>query len=295
MRFDLVDLRLFVSVAACGNLTRAAESLPIALGAASARIKALEESLRTPLLERKSRGVVLTPAGDAFLERALAILRETASLREDLHRFRTGMRGRIRLFANTNAINEYPPNLLSRFLTEHPEINVEMEEHTSQDIVRAVDEDRADLGIIGAGINTRRLEIHPFREDYLVVIVPMGHALAGKRSIRFHQVLEWEFVGLGDRASVQIYLSKIATLLGQSIQFRIQVGSFDAACRMVAAGVGISIIPKSAARRLQRSLRMHVVRINKDWARRDLKIVTRSAVALAPPSRMLFEHLTMAT
>src|ERR1700754_3112456 len=109
MRFDLTDLRLFAAVAACGNITKAAESLPMAVAAASSRIRALEESVAASLLLRHSRGVELTSAGEVFLQHTISILRETTKLRHELSQFGEGMRGNIQLFANTNAIHEFLP------------------------------------------------------------------------------------------------------------------------------------------------------------------------------------------
>jgi DNA-binding transcriptional LysR family regulator len=293
MRFDLVDLRLFAAIAAHGNITKAAESLPIAVAAASARIKSLEESLNVQLLERRSRGVRLTPVGEVFLNRTIAILRETAKLRQDLQQFGEGTRGNIRLLANTNAIHEYLPALLARFLADNPRINVEVEEHTSPDTIRAIDEGSADLGIIVHNVHTRNLEVTPFREDRLVVIVPVGHALAGEKSVRFFQALEWNFIGLRDQASHQQFISKTALLLGQSVHVRVQVESFEAVCHMVAAGAGVSIVPESTTRRLQGTLPLTVVKLNEAWSRRELKLVSRVRPEGMPPHvRKLFDALT---
>lgn len=291
MRFDLVDLRLFISAATHGNLTRAAESIPMALAAASARIKALEESLCVCLFERRSRGLALTPPGEVFMERALAMLKETARLKEDLLQFEHGTRGTIRMYANTNAINEFLPGLLASFLSRHPQLNVEMAEHTSQDIVQAVDEGEVEFGIIAGPVNTRGLQTYPFRSDRLVLVTPRNHPMSRRESLCFYETLDWDFIGLGDRASIQVWLRKTAMLLGQSIRFRIQVGSFDAVCRMVEAGVGVSIIPQSTALRMQASAGIHIVQLDDDWAERDLKLVMRSLEGLAPHARKLVEDI----
>ncbi|CAB3754870.1 HTH-type transcriptional regulator GltC [Paraburkholderia solisilvae] len=292
MRFDLTDLRLFAAIAACGNITKAAESLPIAVAAASSRVKGLEESVGAQLLVRRSRGVELTPAGEVFLNRTISILRETAKLRHDLSQFSEGTRGNIRLFANTNVIHEYLPALLPKFLVDNPRINVEVEEHTSPDIVRAVDEGVADLGIIVGLVNTRGLTVTPFRQDQLVVIVPEGHALAREPAVRFHQVLEWNYIGLNESTSHQQYISKTALMLGQSIRFRVQVESFEATCHMVAAGVGVSIVPESTTRRLSGTLAFAIVPLYEDWSKRDLEIVSRPTGPLAPHVAKLFDALT---
>jgi len=157
--------------------------------------------------------------------------------------------------------------------------------------VRAIDEGLADLGIIVGLVNTRGLEVVPFREDRLVVIVPNGHALAGAKSVRFYQVLEWNYIGLNERSSHQQYVSKTALLLGQTIQFRIQVESFESVCHMVAAGVGVSLVPESTTRRLSGTLPFSIVTLNEQWSRRELQLVCRSSQRLAPHVRKLFDAL----
>ncbi|SAK86045.1 LysR family transcriptional regulator [Caballeronia pedi] len=291
MRFDLTDLRLFAAVAACGNITKAAESLPMAVAAASSRIRALEESVSAALLFRHSRGVELTSAGEVFLQHTISILRETTKLRHELSQFGEGMRGNIQLFANTNAIHEFLPSLLARFLADNPTINVDVQEHTSPETVRAVDEGSADLGIIVGLVNTRKLVVTPFRDDRFVVIVPEHHSLARERAIRFHQVLEWNYIGLNERSSHQQYVSKTALLLGQSIQLRTQVESFEAVCHMVAAGVGVSIVPESTTRRLRDTLPFSVVDLDEQWSSRELKLVSRPQETLAAPVHKLFDAL----
>jgi len=291
MRFDLTDLRLFAAVAACGNITKAAESLPMAVAAASSRIRALEESVSAALLLRHSRGVELTSAGEVFLQHTISILRETTKLRHELSQFGEGMRGNIQLYANTNAVHEFLPSLLARFLADNPTINVDVQEHTSPETVRAVDEGSADLGIIVGLVKTRELAVTPFRDDRFVVIVPEHHSLAHERAIRFHQVLEWNYIGLNERSSHQQYVSKTALLLGQSIQLRTQVESFEAVCHMVAAGVGVSIVPESTTRRLRDTLPFSVVDLDEQWSSRELKLVSRPQATLAAPVHKLFDAL----
>lgn len=289
MRFDLVDLRLFVSVASHGNLTKAAENFPIALGAASARIKSLEESLRVTLFQRNNRGVALTPQGEVFLERALAILRETEELRDDLLQFTDGTRGTIRLLANTNATHEFVPNLMMRFLVNHPQIRVEMEEGSSDEIVRGVHEGQAEIGLISGKVNTLGLEVRPFMKDRLVVVTPQNHPLATKTSTRFYRTLEWDYVGIGDGSSLQRWLNKSALLLGQTIRYRIFIHNFETVCRMVAANVGIAILPESSVRRLAQKVPLSVVYLEEDWADRECFVVVRCADKLAPQARNLHD------
>src|SRR5688572_30055669 len=147
MQFDLTDLRLFVFAAEEGNLTRAAARQHLSLAAASARIKALEGQAGLPLLYREARGVRLAPPGEAFLHHARAVLHQAEQLRRDLHEYGAGLRGHVRVFANTTAVTDFLPEILPQFLRQNPRVNVDLQEKPNAEIARGVLDGRADVGI----------------------------------------------------------------------------------------------------------------------------------------------------
>ncbi|MGO4837974.1 LysR family transcriptional regulator, partial [Rhizobiaceae sp. 2RAB30] len=140
LRYDLVDLRLFVNIAEAANLTRGAERSNLSVGAASMRMKSLEEALDTQLFIRKSQGISLTPAGEALLTHALRVFQELERLHGELQTFSHGLKGQVRIFANTTAITGALPAALGRFLASHPLVDVDLEERLSPEIARAVAE-----------------------------------------------------------------------------------------------------------------------------------------------------------
>ncbi|EMR4172363.1 LysR family transcriptional regulator, partial [Pseudomonas aeruginosa] len=138
MRHDLTDLRLFVNVGETLNLTRAAERTFLSLPAASARVKHMEEAFKARLLVRMATGVALTPAGEVLLKHANAVFRQLECLNADLQPYASGLKGRLRLLANTTATNSFLADALSTFLAENPDVDVELEEKISGDIVIAI-------------------------------------------------------------------------------------------------------------------------------------------------------------
>ena len=138
MRFDLVDLRLFLFVVEAANITHGAARAGMALASASERIRLMEESLGAPLLERHRRGVRPTPAGAALVHHAQLVIQQVERMRGELSEYADGIRGRVRLFANTTATAEFLPATLAAFLSHHPQIDIDLEEHSSREIVRAV-------------------------------------------------------------------------------------------------------------------------------------------------------------
>jgi DNA-binding transcriptional LysR family regulator len=125
MRFDLVDLQLFIAVADSGSITAGAHRAHLALASASARIKGLELALGAALLKRRRRGVELTAAGESLLDHARIILHEVEAMRGDLAVYASGAKASVQLLANTSGLSEHLPKALAVFLHEHPDINVD--------------------------------------------------------------------------------------------------------------------------------------------------------------------------
>src|SRR5580700_10326171 len=149
MRFDLVDLRLFLFVVEAASITHGAARAGMALASASERVRLMEESLGTPLLERHRCGVRATPAGAALVHHAQLVIQQLERMRGELSEYADGFRGRVRLFANTTATTEFLPVSLAAFLSQHPQIDIDLEERSSRDIVRAVAGSLAEVGIVG--------------------------------------------------------------------------------------------------------------------------------------------------
>src|SRR5699024_12389696 len=112
MYFDLTDMRLMLNIAEVKSLTKAAERTFLSLPAACHRIKNLENSIGTELLYRSSQGVTLTPAGEVFVEHAKLVSQQLQYLRGDMKEYAEGIRGRIRVYANTTAMSEFMPAIL---------------------------------------------------------------------------------------------------------------------------------------------------------------------------------------
>jgi len=177
MRFDFTDLRLFLHVIEAGSITGGAERAHMALAAASARIRGMEEELGTPLLERMRHGIEPTPAGLTLVQHARIILRQAANMRWALGDYSRGVKAQVRLLCNTAALTEFLPAALGSFLSRHPHIDVELQEYPSTEIIRLVTTGRADLGMFADSVDSGRLVTRPFRVDQLVAIFPRHHPL----------------------------------------------------------------------------------------------------------------------
>lgn len=291
MRFDLTDLRLFLHVAESASITHGAARANLALASASARINGMEAAAGVKLLERGRRGVRPTPAGLALVHHARIVLQQVERMRGELGAYAQGLKGHVRLMCNTAAITEFLPEALAAYLAAHPNIDIDLEERLSYEIVAAVAEGLADIGIVADAVDLGALETRPFRLDRLVLVVPRGHPFAARRRIAFREAIDRDFVGLSPGSALQEYLGQHAARAGRPLKFRVRLRGFDAVCRMVEQGVGLGVVPETAARRCQRSMAIRTVGLTDRWALRQLTLCMRRFDELPAHAQALVAHL----
>lgn len=299
MHFDLTDLQLFANIVDAGSITGGAGRTCIALASASARIRGMEHSLGVPLLVRARRGVTMTAAGRTLMYHAQVILQQNARMRDELGAYAHGMRGHIRLLCNTAALTEFLPAALSAYMAAHAGVDVDLEERPSHDIVQAIVKGMADVGIVADSVDTSGLEIYPFRKDRMVLVLAQGHPLTvspdktapTRQVIDFAEALDYDFIGLSGDSALQKYLSLHAARAGKSFRYRVRLRSFEAICRMVESGVGVGIVPLTAARRCARSMRIVRIDLSNTWAARTLNICVRSYTELPSYTRQLIDSM----
>ena len=269
---DIDSLALFVRAAELRSLTKAAEASHIGLAAASRRIALLEHRFKTPLLERSSRGVCLTPAGASLLPHAKALLVEMNHMQADMRDHATGQKGVLRILANTSAMTEALPQHLAGFARENPDIRLAVEERWSSEIVRAVLGAEGDIGIIVEGTKTEGLETLRYSTDRIAVVMPAEHVLARVPKMSFSDVLEEDIVALEGGSSMMRLLAQQAVIAGRTLQLRVEVRSFEAVCRMVQVGFGLGLLPYQAASVLGQGLGLAVRPLTEEWAEREMLI-----------------------
>lgn len=291
MRFNFFDLKLFIAVAEAGNLTQASNQLHIAPAGASARIKNFEGALGSQLFYRASTGLRLTPAGMAALPYARRLLAMGNRMCDDVAQYDSGTSGHVRVHSISVAATEFLPAELSRFLVSHPHVNVVLEEHMTDEILRAVREEAADIGLIGGNPGTHELEVFPYANDRMVVITPADHALSPRGTVDFEEAIGYEFVGVSESNTLHFFLARLGDQLGKSFRTRTLVRSLYEVSCLVEAGVGISIIEGVAARRFAETMKIRIVPLSDPWSLREINICVRQLSALPPFAQELVAQL----
>lgn len=289
-RLDLVSLSLFVQVARVGSISKGAEQVNLALGAASRRLSELEAALGTPVFERHSRGVVLTVAGIALRRHAERILDDVRQLTAELSDYSRGLTGVVKLWTNTAALGQGLPRQLASFEAQHA-VRIELQEQDSATVVLGLLDGRAELGILAEGTPLLGLQSVSYTEDRLVLAVPEFHAMADRQEVEFKEAVSYEFVGLPQDASLSKRLAVHASELGVSLRVRFHVRSYEAMWHMVGAGLGLAMLPGAAAQPFVGTDGVRVLQVLDPWAPRKLLIAAKDFAALPRAVRALVEHL----
>lgn len=280
---DLVTLRLFVRAAESGKLVDAARQSNLAVAAASRRISLLEDRLGVHLFHRTRHGVTLTPAGEALLTGARTLLEQARALDDEMADYSKGLKGQLRVLANTSAFTQFLPSDLADYARSAPDVRLDLEEAWSSDVVAAVQSDRADLGVIVEGTEAPGLVTLPYRYDRLALMAPAGvfaeRQAAPDQAVAFVDYLEHDFVGLLESTAITRRMRQEAEAADRRFRLRIQVRSFDTVFRMVEAGFGLGVLPETAARRLASTGGVEVRALADPWAHR------RMLICLSPRAR----------
>ncbi len=289
-RVDPFDLRLFAAVVEHGSITAAAQAMNLSLAAASTRLKTLEHRVGAQLLQRSKAGAAVTDAGRALARQAQRVLAELDTLHVEMAAFGRGLRGSVRLLCNTAALAEALPPRLGRFLVEHPDIDLDLQELPSDAVLDALRRGVADLGIVADHVDSSGLVVQPWLVDDLVALLPATRRRARVQPLRFVQLLERPFVGLPTHSGLSRFLLQQAARSGRVPQHRVRVGNFDAVARLVEAGVGVAVVPLSAARRW-REAALQIAPLQDAWARRRLLICSTEQAQAQPGVQRLVRAL----
>jgi len=288
---DMVTARLFVSVLEEGSIAGAARREAIAASAISKRISELEQRLGQVLLRRHAGGVEITAAGAAVLRRARNLLHEVAQLETELRLLGSGVTGHVRIAAGETMLFSHLPDALGGFLRANPGIRVEFDERHHAEVLRAVQEQAADIGVLAGETMPPDLWTRPFRRDQLVAVVRPDHPLAGYPGVTMAEMLDHDIIGQDRRGALGALLNRQATALGRSLRTRVSADGYDVVCRLVQQGLGIGIVAESSASLFAPGLGLVMLPVLDAWARRQHRLCVHDPAKLSPAARLVLDTL----
>jgi DNA-binding transcriptional LysR family regulator len=288
---DIASLEILVAAIEEKSLSRAADRVHVVTSAASKRITELERQLGTRLLRRHGRGVEATPAGAMLYQQAKAILRTLAQVQTSLGAYSASGVPKIRLVANSSAVQQFLPSEISSFSRKAPDSRVDLMEAFSYDVPRIVADGEADIGVYHAAHPAAGVVSMPYRTDRVGLVVPVGHALARRETLRLEDALDYDFLGYFPRHSVEEFMQLIAPALTRPLRVRAQVSNPEARCELVREGLGLAIVPVGIARNYEARMGLVVLPLEDDWAHRQLWVCVGDRAALSPAAQEFLAHL----
>jgi DNA-binding transcriptional LysR family regulator len=289
---DLQSLRIFLAACELRSVSKAAESLNVALSAASRRISLLEQEVGVSLIVRRAHGIEPTAAGITMLNYARDVLRLGDKLKISIDEHRSGIRGYVRVSASSSVLVQRLARDLSDFVRENPQIKLDLEERPSESTIMAVLNKQSDVGIIVRDRPVEGLKMIDYSADCLAVALPAGHRLSKRTELRYADILDEDLVALESGTATHRLLSSRASELGRPMKVRVQVRSFEVMCLLIDQGLGIGILPELAAEPLSKALDIRLVTLAENWARRDNAICVRAFENLEAPTSRLIDFLT---
>lgn len=292
---DLTSLRLFVAVCDSGSMSRAADQAHMVASAVSKRLAQLEETLGATLLVRKRHGVAPTAPGETLLEHARSMLQSASRIEHDMANHAAGIQGRVNVLATASVMAESLADQIASFLQQpdHHNIQIDLEERISPAVVRGVREGVASLGICWDAAETGPLQTRTYGHDQLCLAVPNGHALTRMAQVRFADTLDYEHVVMPINSAVEVMLQRAAGQLGRRMLYRVVVTNFDAALRVVRAGLAIAVVPREVTTAYAPAGGVQILPLHEPWTRRRFILCHRGEEVLAPAARLLLDYLTL--
>src|SRR3954469_18593104 len=252
---DLRLLRYFLVVAEELHVTRAAARLGIQQAPLSQQIKLFERTLGAQLFRRKPRGVELTEAGLALRKEAAAIFASVDRAVDTVGRVARGEQGEIRIGLTTSAcFHPFPPQAIRSWRRANPQMNIQFEQNSTPGLIERLQTGRVDAAFIRTAIGQPSgVRVVPLLEEPMVIALPAGHPLAtrkGRRGLTLTSLAHETFIGYPRAAGAGLYDSVIAACIasGFSPDIAHEAPQIVSTLNLVAAGMGISVVPSSMQR-----------------------------------------------
>lgn len=290
MNFDLADLRAFLAVADLGSFRAASENLHLSQSAVSRRVDKLEEALGVDLFVRTTRNVELTTVGRTFVHKARGVLNELESALVGIADFAERISGVVTIACVPSAVSHFLPAVIAEFHRLHPRMRVRLIDESSSNLLLAVADGEADLGLTYIGTQEPDIEFEPLVNDPFVVACTPEHPLARKRHVTWAQLAGYDYVSLAQGSGNRFLLDQALAHVADKPDWFCEVRHVPALVSLVEAGLGIGVVPQLA---LPPGGRLASVVLREPALSRTIGIIRRRGRPLRPAAEQ-FQRLLLA-
>jgi DNA-binding transcriptional LysR family regulator len=290
---DITTLRLFIDVCDLKSIKNVSEIRQINSPSITKRLAKLEEQLQTKLFKRVRRGIEPTPEGALLSEQFRRVVNDVQKITDSMAQRRAGISGMITIASHMNSMASFLCSDLASFVQVHAHQTIKMNirEMISKDVVQAVRDGIATMGVVWDNTETSGLQHAPYYNDTLMAMMRRNHPLANRTSISFAEAAGFDLVADKHTRHTEALLRRSGGITTDDSRISMQVDTPDTAIRMAAAGVGIYICQLSVGQLRAKELDLAMVRLTDPWANVRVKIVFKSNL-ISPLAKVLIDHLT---
>lgn len=277
--FTLDQLRILKAIATEGSFKRAADSLYVSQPAVSLQVQNLEKQLNVPLFDRGGRRAQLTEAGHLLLdygEKVLSLCQETCRAIEDLQNLQGGT---LIVGASQTTGTYLIPRMIGMFRQKYPDVSVQLQVHSTRRTSWSVANGQVDLAIIGGEVPAElqeTLEIVPYAEDELALILPVFHPLAKVDKIQKEDLYKLQFIALDSQSTIRKVIDQVLTRWNidtKRFKIEMELNSIEAIKNAVQSGLGAAFVSLSAIEKELKNEILHRARIEGVVVKRTLAVI----------------------
>ena len=278
--FTLDQLRILKAIASEGSFKRAADSLYVSQPAVSLQVQNLERQLDVPLFDRGGRRAQLTEAGHLLLdygEKILTLCQETCRAIEDLQNLQGGT---LIVGASQTTGTYLLPRMIGMFRQRYPDVAVQLQVHSTRRTSWSVANGQVDLAIIGGEVPSElqeTLQITPYAEDELALILPVFHPLAKIPTIQKEDLYKLQFIALDSQSTIRKVIDQVLSRCGidtRRLRVQMELNSIEAIKNAVQSGLGAAFVSISAIEKELQMGVLHRAPINDMIIKRMLSVIT---------------------
>lgn len=286
LRPDLLGLEAFIAIAERGNFNKAAAHLGITQAALSHRMRKLEDYLGIALFHRTTRHVSLTPAGLELLPRAKRLIDDAHGMFAELGTAAAVRQERVGLGCPPTLAIHFLPNVLAEFSSRYPGTHVRVFDNSVSEIAERVQKGDADFGLTMLATNRWDLEVKPLVKEPYVLVCRADHSAARQKSIRWAEIEGERLIRISAQTGNRVLLDDMLGAASERLHWSAEVQHVATAVSLVAAGVGLTVVPRGAVD-VVRVQNLACVPLRSPSIARTLGVVTRRGIPLTPMATKL--------
>ena len=287
---DLKQIEIFIKVANLKSFSKAAEEIFLSQPAVSAQILSLERELDVQLINRSSKDIALTDAGEAFLNYAIDIKNVYNSALSTLSSFNDNIGGVLNLSVSTTPCNSIVPNLIKEFSENYPSVKFKIVEQSSGEIIENILKFNCELGIVGSKVNNKRIECYKLVEDEMVII--SNKSLNVPSKVKIEELINYKFIlresGSATRKNFEKSLQDKGFDISR-INVVCEINNLDALFKFVKAGIGIAVVSKNVCEDYSRDESIVISEVEDTKLKRSIYLAKSLKRELTPAAKVFYD------